>query len=158
MRPKILIVDDHEIVREGIRTLLNRSRPDWPICGDAASGAEAIQSVERLNPDVVVLDITMPGMSGLEAAPRIRQSNPKCRIIIFTMHQSGALEADVRSAGAHGFVLKSEAAQNLVLAIETVFSSGEFFGKPSPGERGNDEQSRPGIAFWATLGLKTLPA
>jgi len=158
MRPKILVVDDHQIVREGIRTLLNRERPEWPICGEAASGVEAIQSVEALNPDVVVLDITMPGMSGLEAAPRICRSNPKCRIIIFTMHQSGALDSDVRSVGAHGYVLKSEAAENLVLAIETVFSSGTFFGKPSPGRKFDDDKPSPGIAFWSTLGLSRPPA
>jgi DNA-binding NarL/FixJ family response regulator len=154
MGPRILIVDDHQIVREGIRRLLNRERPEWPDCNEATTGLEAIRSVETLNTDVVVLDITMPGMSGLEAVPRIHVGDPKCRIIIFTMHQSGALEADVRSAGADGYVLKSEAAQNLVLAIETVFSSGTFFGKPSPEFRSGDDKPRPGIAFWSTLTLK----
>ena len=65
MKARVLIVDDHEIVREGIRRLLTSSRPDWEICGEASDGKQAIDAVERLKPDVVVLDITMPGMNGL---------------------------------------------------------------------------------------------
>ena len=72
MTARILIADDHEIVREGIRTLIDRSRPEWDICGEATNGEEAIEAVKSLKPDVVVLDITMPKMSGLEAAPESR--------------------------------------------------------------------------------------
>ena len=85
MKPKILIVDDHEIVREGIRRLLTRSRSDWDICGEATNGKQAIDTVKSLKPDVVVLDISMPGMSGLEAAPHILKLRVGCRILIFTI-------------------------------------------------------------------------
>jgi DNA-binding NarL/FixJ family response regulator len=128
MRPRILIVDDHEIVREGIRTLLAKTRTDWEVCGEAASASEALDAVKTLRPDVVILDITMPGMSGLEAAQRMKKLDVSSRVLIFTMHESGALGAEVRRAGADGFVLKSQAARDLVRAIQTLLSGGTFFG------------------------------
>jgi DNA-binding NarL/FixJ family response regulator len=127
MKAKILIVDDHEIVREGISRLLNRSRPDWEICGEATNGKQAIDTVKRLKPDVVVLDITMPGMSGLEAASHITKLSLGSRILIFTMHESGRLSAEIRGAGAHGYVQKSQAARDLVAAIECLLEGGTFF-------------------------------
>ena len=127
MKPKVLIVDDHEIVREGIRRLLTGSRPEWEICGEAANGKQAVDNVRNLNPDVVILDITMPGMSGLEAAPQIVKLGLGCRILIFTMHDSGRLSTEIRDAGAHGYVQKSQAARNLVVAIECLLQGGTFF-------------------------------
>lgn len=73
MKPKIFIVDDHEIVREGIRTLLSKSRADWEVCGEAANAIDALDAVQKLKPDVVILDISMPGISGLEAMQRMKQ-------------------------------------------------------------------------------------
>jgi DNA-binding NarL/FixJ family response regulator len=131
MKAKVLIVDDHEIVREGIRRLLSSSRPDWEICGEATNGKQAIDAVKRLKPDVVILDITMPGMSGLEAAPHIVKLNLGCRILIFTMHDSERLSAEIRSAGAHGYVQKSQAARDLVIAVERLMQ-GETFFKDEP--------------------------
>lgn len=131
MGPRILIVDDHEIVREGIRNLLSQSRPGWNICGQARNGEEAVEAVKDLLPDVVVLDITMPVMSGLEAAKKISTSGTGCRVLMFTMHESDSLDREVRNAGAQGFVLKSQAARNLVVAIETVLGGGTFFESPT---------------------------
>jgi len=128
MKPKVLIVDDHEIVREGIRRLLTGSRPGWEICGEAANGKQAVDSVKTLKPDVVILDITMPGMSGMEAAPHILKLSLGCRILIFTMHYSDRLAAEIRETGAHGYVQKSQAARDLVEAIECVLHGGTFFG------------------------------
>jgi DNA-binding NarL/FixJ family response regulator len=130
---KIVIVDDHEIVREGIRTLIARSRPEWNIVGEASSGAEAIEICKTLTPDVLVLDITMPGMSGLEAALKIAESELGCRVLMFTMHESERLAAEVRQAGAQGLVLKSQAARDLIRAIECLLAGGTFFGRePDP--------------------------
>jgi len=129
--PRILIVDDHEIVREGIRNLLSQSRPAWNICGQAKNGEEAVAAVRDLEPDAVVLDITMPVMSGLEAARRIVKSGTGCRILMFTMHESDSLGREVRDAGAQGFVLKSQAARNLIVAIETILAGGTFFDVPA---------------------------
>jgi DNA-binding NarL/FixJ family response regulator len=127
MKPKILVVDDHEIVREGIRRLLTRSRPEWEICGEAANGEQAVGAVEQIRPDVVILDISMPGMGGLEAASRIAKMGLGCRTLIFTMHESNRLEAEIRDIGAHGYVQKSQAARDLVVAIERVLQGETFF-------------------------------
>jgi len=127
---RILIVDDHEIVREGIRTLLSRSRPDWKICGEASNGEEAIQLTAEMKPDVVVLDVTMPVMSGIDAAPQIVRAHPDCRVLIFTMHDSDRFIAEVQRIGARGFVLKSQASRDLVRAIEEIVAGEMFFSSP----------------------------
>jgi DNA-binding NarL/FixJ family response regulator len=130
MAARILIVDDHEIVREGISTLIGRSRPEWEICGEASNGEEAIETITTLKPDVVVLDITMPKMSGLEAAPRIAKLGLGCRILMFTMHDSERLSSEVRQAEAQGLVLKSQAARDLIRAVDRLLSGGTFFSSP----------------------------
>jgi DNA-binding NarL/FixJ family response regulator len=131
MGPRILIVDDHEIVREGLRNLLSQSRPGWVICGQARNGEEAVEAVRDLAPDAVVMDITMPMMSGLEAARRIARLGTTCRVLMFTMHESDSLGQEVRDAGAQGYVLKSQAARNLIVAIETILAGGTFFDVPA---------------------------
>jgi DNA-binding NarL/FixJ family response regulator len=127
MATRILLVDDHEIVREGIRTLITRSRPEWEICGEARDGEEALEAVRALRPDVVILDITMPKMSGLEAAPRIAKLGLGCRVLMFTMHDSDRLSTEVRQAEAQGLVLKSQAARDLVRAVDRLLDGGTFF-------------------------------
>jgi DNA-binding NarL/FixJ family response regulator len=126
MSAKILIVDDHEVVREGIRTLINRARPQWQVCGEGTNAREAIELSRTLKPDVTVLDVTMPGMSGLEAASAIFASGS--RVLMFTMHESEHLAAEVSQAGAQGFVLKSQAGKDLIRAIERLLGGGTFFG------------------------------
>ena len=127
MKIRILLVDDHEIVREGIRTLIARSRPEWEICGEAKDGEEALEAVRTLKPDIVILDITMPRMSGLEAAPRIAELGLGCRVLMFTMHDSERLSREVRQAEAQGLVLKSEAARDLIRAVDRLLAGGTFF-------------------------------
>src|SRR5579862_3400998 len=127
MPARILLVDDHEIVREGIRTLISRSRPDWEICGEARDGEEALEAVRVLKPDVVILDITMPKMSGLEAAPRIAKLGLGCRVLMFTMHDSERLSNEVRQAEAQGLVLKTQAARDLIRAVDRLLNGGTFF-------------------------------
>jgi len=134
MAVRIVIVDDHEIVREGIRTLITRSRPEWVICGEAASGEQAIEACRKLKPDIVVLDITLPGISGLEASSRITHAGLGCRILMFTMHESERLYNEVRQAGAQGVVLKSQAARDLIRAIDLLLAGGTFF-EPGPAQQ-----------------------
>jgi DNA-binding NarL/FixJ family response regulator len=133
MPARILIVDDHEIVREGIRTLITRSRPEWEICGEANNGELAIEAVRTLKPDVAILDITMPKMSGLKAAAEIAKLGLACRILVFTMHDSKRLPIEVRQSGAQGFVLKSQAARDLVRAVDRLLAGETFFDMGSGG-------------------------
>jgi DNA-binding NarL/FixJ family response regulator len=118
-------------MREGIKSLLAKARPEWEICGEAADGLQALKLAEQLKPDVLILDITMPAISGLEACTRIRRSGISCPILIFTTHESGRLAEDASNCGANGCVTKSQAARQLVLAIDTLLSGGTYFGFPS---------------------------
>jgi len=102
----ILIVDDHEVVREGVRTIINRARPQWEICGEAANGQEAIDVAMRLRPNIILIDITMPVLNGLDAAARISGLGLTSQILIFTMHESGELARDARRVGARGYVTR----------------------------------------------------
>jgi DNA-binding NarL/FixJ family response regulator len=147
MSVRILIVDDHEVLREGLKSLLARSRPDWEICGEGSNGNEAIQFVQELKPDVVILDITMPLLSGLEASSRMRKMALNVPVLIFTTHESDRLETEVRKAGAQGFVLKSQAARHLVIAIDTILAGGTFFGAPSGKVAGERDKPNSGILF-----------
>ena len=142
---RILIVDDHEALREGIRVIIRRARPEWEICGEATNGEDAIEAARRLKPDVVVLDVTMPGMSGLEAAARM-STFPMCRILIFTMHESGELANDARRAGARGYVTKADAARHLITAIETILGGRTFFGQPESAPENPKRGPIPGLS------------
>ncbi len=101
---------------------------DWEVCGEAANGQEAVKQVETLDPDVIILDITLPQMSGIDVARRVLQSAPRSRVVMFTMHDSTTVEHAVRGSGAHGLVLKHNAARDLVKALDTVIRGGTFFG------------------------------
>ena len=131
MSARILIADDHEVVRQGIRAIL-QARPDWEICGEAVNGREAISLTKELNPDVVIMDITMPHMSGLEASQEIAKLQLPSRVLIFTMHESKSLAPSVRKAGAQGYVVKSRAAQDLIDALDRLLKGGTFFDNPLP--------------------------
>lgn len=124
---RILLADDHDVVRQGLRTIL-RARPEWEICGEAANGKEALEAAQRLRPDVIVLDITMPIMSGLEATEEVQKLHLDTRVLIFTMHDSKSLVRALKKAGAQGYVLKSHAARDLIHAIEKLLEGDTFFG------------------------------
>ena len=128
MPVRVLIVDDHEIVREGISQLIARSRPEWLICGQASNGEQAIELVQTLTPDVVILDISMPKINGLQVAAKIAAMQLRCRVLMFTMHESERLARDVRAAGAQGLVLKSQAARDLIRAMDHLLAGETFFG------------------------------
>ena len=123
---RILIADDHEIVRHGIRALLD-SHAGWEVCGEATDGRQAVEKAIELRPDVVLLDVGMPNLNGLDAARQILIACPRSRILILTMHESEQLVREVLEVGARGFLLKSDAARDLVAAVEALQRRTTFF-------------------------------
>jgi DNA-binding NarL/FixJ family response regulator len=118
MKPvNILIVDDHEVVRRSLRLLLEND-PRWMICAEAATGAEAVESVKRMIPDIVLVDLVMPDLNGLEVTRQILRHAPVMPIIILTMHDSDELWDEACRIGARGVILKSKAGEALVNAID----------------------------------------
>jgi DNA-binding NarL/FixJ family response regulator len=115
----ILIADDHEVVRRGIRALLE-ARPEWTICGEAGTGREVIDKARKLHPDLVLLDLTMPEMDGLEAIPQILNASANTKILVLTMNDSGDIATRVLASGASGLVLKSDAAHDLIRAVQAI--------------------------------------
>src|SRR5271166_4943006 len=111
----IMLVDDHVIVREGFRSLLQK-QPRLKIVAEAADGAEAYRLFKETRPDLVIMDLTMPGFGGIEAIKRIRQWDPAARILVFTMHQNAAYAVQAIRAGAKGYVTKSSPPDALVRA------------------------------------------
>ncbi len=143
MGVKILLADDHEIVLEGIRGLVEKSGRPWEICGEARDGEQAVEMIKALKPDLVVLDITMPAISGLQAARRLAKLGLGCRLLMFTMHESEHLAEEVRAAGAQGYVLKAQAARDLIRAIDCLLGGRTFYGAPEPEKE--KERGNPGI-------------
>jgi len=127
MKPiRILIADDHEIVREGVRALIQR-QPDWEVCGEAATGREAVAQAGRLKPDIVVMDIGMPELNGLDATRQIKRVAPKTEVLIFTANETEEIVRNVFKAGARAYLLKSEANKHLVPAIEALCKHRTYF-------------------------------
>ena len=125
MKPvRILIADDHDVVRQGVRALLE-GQAGWIICGEASTGRDAVARAIELQPDVVVLDISMPELNGLEATRQIRRAG-SAKILILTVHESDQVVTEVLDAGAHGYVLKTDAGRTLVEAIRALLRHQEF--------------------------------
>jgi DNA-binding NarL/FixJ family response regulator len=122
---RLILVDDHEIVRIGLRMLLE-AQPDIEIVAEASSGEEAIELAQTHQPDVVLMDVTMPGMTGMEATRQLKTSCPSAAILALTIHEEEDYFFQMLQAGASGYVPKRVAADELVRAIHTVFL-GEVF-------------------------------
>jgi DNA-binding NarL/FixJ family response regulator len=123
---RILIADDHELVRAGVRALLE-SQADCEICGEAVTGRQVIAMAQQLQPDVVILDITMPELNGLEATRQIRKVAPTVQVLILTVHESEELVREILNAGAHGYILKSDAGRELTAAMYALRKRETFF-------------------------------
>lgn len=123
---RVLIADDHDVVREGLKALL-AARKDFQVCGEAATGREAVAQARALKPDVVVLDFSMPELNGLEATRQIRKALPETEVLILTMHDSETLAREVLAAGARGFVLKTHAKRQLAAGVDALAHHRPFF-------------------------------
>ena len=125
-RVRILVADDHEVMRLGIRNLLE-SVPNWTVSDEAANGQEAVDLAIQSSPDIIIMDITMPGMNGFEAASAIAERRPDIPVIMFSLHLSEDIMARFKSGPIRGAVSKSEAARDLLDAVRSVLSGGTFF-------------------------------
>jgi len=123
---RILVADDHSIVRRGVRALLETHR-GWKVCGEAATGSEAVKQAKKLRPDVAVIDITMPDLKGFEATRQIRSAVPQTEVLVLTVHESEPALREVLDAGALGYVSKSDLDLNLLAAIESLLRHKPFF-------------------------------
>lgn len=121
----ILLVDDHTAVRQALRVMLE-AEPGLAIVGEAGDGAEAVREAARLRPDVVVVDLAMPGVPGLAAIARLRAAAPRAAVLVFTMHANAAYVYEAMRAGARGYVLKSARKEELLAAIRAVHGGGGF--------------------------------
>lgn len=126
MKLRILLADDHEIVRRGLRALLQKHE-EWEVCGEAIDGREAVEKAKELKPDVVIVDIGMPNLNGLDATRRLLQHDPNAKVIVLTVTDADQVIREALDAGARGFVLKSDAARDLVSAVEALQSRHMFF-------------------------------
>jgi DNA-binding NarL/FixJ family response regulator len=122
---RILLADDHAVLRAGIRVLLEM-QPDLEVVGDASDGAQTLACVRRLRPDVVLMDIGMPGMDGLAATRQVKEISPSTRILILTQHENREYVLPALKVGASGYVLKRSEGDELLNAIRTVHAGGTF--------------------------------
>ena len=122
---RILVVDDHAVLRDGIRALLGL-HDDIEVVGEASEGKEAVVKAQELMPDVVIMDIAMPGMDGLEATRRIRKKHPKMKVLVLTQHDNKEYILSVIKAGASGYVPKRALGSELVSAIRAVHEGNSF--------------------------------
>ncbi len=125
----IVLADDHHIVRQGLRLLL-QTVPEFLIVGEAADGLEAAQLVERVQPDVLMVDLMMPGLSGLEVTRQVRRRSPKTRIVILSMYDNEAYVGEALRGGVSAYVLKKSTADELVYAIRQVLAGSLYLSPP----------------------------
>ncbi|MFL7794185.1 MAG: response regulator [Anaerolineae bacterium] len=125
----ILLADDHRIVRQGLRALLE-AEPDFSLVGETGDGLEAVQLAERLKPDVIVLDLMMPGINGLEATRRIKNLCQQTHVVILSMHTDEAYVLEALRNGASGYVLKDSSADDLVRAVHEVVADRRYLSPP----------------------------
>jgi DNA-binding NarL/FixJ family response regulator len=123
--PRVLIVDDHAFIRRGVQTILHPF-PEWEFCGEADNGRDAIRLAEELKPEVIIMDLSMPGLNGIEATRAIRNAQPSVKVVLLTLHESAELVRNAFRAGARGYLLKTDAEQELVKALTVVIGEGAY--------------------------------
>jgi DNA-binding NarL/FixJ family response regulator len=127
--PRVMVVDDHAVIRRGVQGIL-QAFPEWEVCGEAENGQEGVKLAETLRPEVIIMDVSMPGLNGLEATRIIHHILPDTKILLLTLHSSMELVRSAFRAGARGYVLKSDAEHELVRALKVLVGDGTYV---SPG-------------------------
>lgn len=123
--PRVLIVDDHAVIRRGVQGILS-TYSEWDLCGEADNGQDAIRLAGELAPEVVIMDVSMPGMNGLEATRIMHDVLPETKVLLLTLHSSSEFVRSAFRAGARGYVLKSDAENELVRALNVVIGEGTY--------------------------------
>ncbi len=123
---RILLADDHDVVRRGLKALLHE-HAEWEICGEALSGRQAVDLARQMQPDIAIIDLMMPDLNGLETTRQIRNVSHGTQVLIFTMHHNESLIHDVLEAGARGYLLKTDAEQQIVTAVEALLRRQPYF-------------------------------
>jgi DNA-binding NarL/FixJ family response regulator len=124
MQKRILIADDHEMLRRGVRFMLEKETA-WEVCGEAVNGQDAVDKATALSPDLVILDINMPVLNGLVAVRQILRNRPQTKILIFTVHDSDQTLKEIHAAGAHGYLSKNNASEDLLRVVKELLEIGE---------------------------------
>ena len=130
-KTKILIADDHRVVIEGIKSAL-QEHPEFKVVGEAVDGLEAVEFAKSLEPNIVIMDISMPNLSGIEATRQIKGLNPGNQIVIYTMHSDKEFVIDLFKAGISAYVLKDDPLSDLILALKAVEGGGTYFSTMAP--------------------------
>ena len=123
---RIFLADDHEAIRLGVRAVLS-VHPDWRVVGEASNGREALEAIRSVRPDIAILDYSLPMMNGLELTRAIKKELPRTEILIFTMHDREDVLAELLTAGARGYLLKSDASKHLIAAVEALSIRRPYF-------------------------------
>ena len=126
MKLRILLADDHEMLRKGLRATIE-DHSGWEICGEARTGREAVAKARELHPDIVVMDFGMPELNGMEATRQIRATVPRTEVLILSMHESQKLVHEMLAAGARGYLLKTDAGESLVAALQALSEHKPYF-------------------------------
>jgi DNA-binding NarL/FixJ family response regulator len=144
MAIRVLLVDDHRVVLEGLQSVL-KNEPDIELVGAAENGAQAVELVSRLHPDVAVLDVTMPRLNGIDALRQIRAVSPETEVVALSMHAARQVACDMLAAGASSYILKSASIEHLITAIRTVVT-GQTYLPPEVASLVPPELQRPHAA------------
>lgn len=127
-RSRILIADDHEVLRRGIRSMLE-SEENWEVCGEAINGQEVVEKAMALIPDLIIVDLNMPVLNGVAAVRQIVRNCPKTRILVFSVHESDQTIREILSSGAHGYLSKARAGEELVQVVKLLLGGKTFYPK-----------------------------